>query len=170
METLQGILRLNKFQKLRKFTIFSIFWAKLTLNRPSDPLPHLYGRLLELKGFCACPLFDNEFSTISESKSIFTSFTLLFNNLCFEVLFSFKILNGCHFLNFEARVTFFSENVYLYVNSILEKAVEPHCGWLFICHWLLPADESSTKIPTVQPVEALLHLVPSKRNHLAQYY
>ena len=29
------------------------------------------------------PLFDDEFPTISESKSIFAFFALLFDNLCF---------------------------------------------------------------------------------------
>ena len=36
-----------------------------------------------IKQICACPLFDNEFPTISELKSFFASFTLLFDNLCF---------------------------------------------------------------------------------------
>ena len=33
--------------------------------------------------FCASPLLNNEFPTLNKSMSIFASFTLLFNNLCF---------------------------------------------------------------------------------------
>ena len=108
------------------------FWPLSPLQ--SGPLPHLNQsgvggafnappyylsscQSQKTKFFCASPLFDNEFPTLSKSRSIFASFTLLFNNLCFQVLFYLKISNGCKFLILEARRTIFTENVYLYVGS-----------------------------------------------------